>query len=376
MLDQLPVMRPWIDQREFDAVARVLRSGWLAQGPEVEAFEEEFARAVGARHGVAVSSATAALELALTLLGIGPGDEVIVPSLSFIATANSVHRTGARVVFADVDPEFGNLTADSIAARFTDRTAAVIVVHQGGVPAPLHDIEPLCAVRGVPVIEDAACAAGARFHDRPVGASSTLAAWSFHPRKILTTGEGGMLTTESDDFARRARRLREHGASLSAAQRHNSSTAAFEQYVEPGFNMRMTDVQAAIGRVQLARLDEVVDERRMIAAWYADALKRVAGVTPVGDPPWGRSNVQSLWVALAPARAHRRDAVIESMFEHGVFVRRGIMAAHLQPAYAGHATNPLPVTERLTASTLILPVFHGLAEADVERVCEVLASSV
>lgn len=376
MREQLPVMRPWIDQQEFDAVARVLRSGWLAQGPEVESFEEEFARAVGARYGVAVSSATAALELALTLLEIGPGDEVIVPSLSFIATANAVHRAGARVVFADVDPGFGNLTADSIAARFTDRTAAVIVVHQAGVPAPLHDIEPLCAQRGVPLIEDAACAAGSRFHDRPVGAGSTLAAWSFHPRKILTTGEGGMLTTESDDFARRARRLREHGASLSAAQRHNSTSAAFEQYVEPGFNMRMTDVQAAIGRVQLARLEEVVDERRMIAAWYSDALKGITGVTPVGDPPWGRSNVQSLWVALAADQAHRRDAVIESMFEQGVFVRRGIMAAHLQPAYSEHASDPLPVTEWVTAATLILPVYHGLTELDVDRVCDALAASV
>lgn len=376
MTDVIPVMRPWFDTRDEWAVLKTLRSGWVAQGPQVAAFEQEFADAVGAAHAVALTSATAALELALLLHDVGPGDEVVVPSLSFIATANAVRRVGATVVFADVEPEFGLVTAKTVLDRVTPRTAAVIAVHQAGVPLDIEPITAALTVRGIPLIEDAACAAGSWYVDRPVGHAAHLAAWSFHPRKILTTGEGGMLTMQDGDLATRARRLREHGSTLSASDRHRLPSHARERYVEPGFNLRMTDLQAALGRSQLERLPAVVTERREMAEWYAANLKGVAGVHLVHDPPWGRTNVQSLWLRVDSAAGVDREDVMSRLFDKGIGTRRGVMAAHLEPAYSTTPHEPLPVSEWLTSSTLILPLFHGLHRETVDRICDELLNAL
>jgi dTDP-4-amino-4,6-dideoxygalactose transaminase len=245
--DPIPVMRPLLGQEEADAAAEAVLSGWVAQGPRVAAFERAFADMVGAAHGVAVSSCTTALHTGLVVLGVGPGDEVVVPSFSFIATTNAVRYVGATPVFADVDLATGNLTPETIDRVLTPRTKAVVLVHQGGIPADVDAVRDLCDPLGVAVLEDAACAAGSTYHSHPVGTGSTLAAWSFHPRKLLTTGEGGMITTDNGEWAARLRRLREHGMSVSAAERHLSSQPVLEEYLEVGFNYRMTDVQAAIG---------------------------------------------------------------------------------------------------------------------------------
>src|SRR5689334_8229601 len=265
----IPVMRPLLGEEEAEAVAEVVRSGWVAQGPRVAAFETAFAARVGAAEGVALSSCTTALHLALHVLDVGPGDEVVVPSLSFIATANTVRYCGATPVFADVD-RFGNLTPTAVEAALTSRTKAVLLVHQAGVPA---DVAAISAVtRGVPIVEDAACAVGSVLNGRSVGAGALMAAWSFHPRKLITTGEGGMLTTDDLELAARLRRLREHGMSMSAAERHASGGAVVETYDEVGFNYRMTDIQAALGMVQLGRLDAIVGRRRALAQVYHELL--------------------------------------------------------------------------------------------------------
>ncbi|HEX7302508.1 DegT/DnrJ/EryC1/StrS family aminotransferase, partial [Lentzea sp.] len=217
----IPVMRPLLGEEEAQAAAEAVRSGWVAQGPRVREFEEAFAASVGAGHGIAVSSCTTGLHLAVHVLGIGPGDEVVVPSLSFIATANSVRYTGATPVFADVELATGNLTASTVEPVLTERTRAVMVVHQAGVPADVDAIKALCEPRGIAVIEDAACASGSTYKGGPVGANALLAAWSFHPRKLITTGEGGMVTTDDPEWVVRLKRLREHGMSVSAADRHH-----------------------------------------------------------------------------------------------------------------------------------------------------------
>lgn len=370
--DRIPVMIPWLGEEEARAASDAVLSGWVAQGPRVAAFERAFAERVGAEHAVAVSSCTTALHLTLVALGLGPGDEVVVPSLSFIATANAVRHVGAEPVFADVDPVTGNLTPDTVDAVRTPRTEAVLAVHQGGVPADVNALRAACADWDLPLVEDAACAIGSTVGGKPVGHGALLAAWSFHPRKLVTTGEGGMVTTDDAEWAARLRRLREHGMNASAAERHASAKPMLESYLEVGFNYRMTDVQAAIGLVQLGKLDAMIARRRELAARYEELLGDVPGLTPVHDPAHGQSNFQSYWVLLAEDFPVGRDDLLAALAEAGVSARRGIMAAHLEPAYAEHPSAPLPVTERLTRDSLILPLFHTMTEAQQDRVVAVL----
>ncbi|MFD8598622.1 DegT/DnrJ/EryC1/StrS family aminotransferase [Kitasatospora sp. NPDC059646] len=369
----IPVMIPWLGEEEARAAADAVRSGWVAQGPRVAEFERAFAAHLGVPHAVAVSSCTTALHLALIGAGVGPGDEVVVPSFSFIATANAVTYVGATPVFADVDPATGNLTPDTVAPLLTDRTRAVIAVDQGGVPVDLDAIGESVRPRGITVIEDAACAAGSAYRGRPAGAGAGIAAFSFHPRKLLTTGEGGMVTCHDAELAARLRRLREHGMSVSAADRHAGAggAAVLETYDEIGFNHRMTDVQAAIGLVQLGKLPAMVARRRELAGRYRELLGAESAGRLVGDPVHGTSNFQSLWLLL-PEDAPERGAVLGALAAQGVSARRGIMAAHLEAPYKGAARVPLPVTELLTSRTLILPLYHSLTEEQQERVVDAL----
>jgi perosamine synthetase len=368
----IPVMRPWLGDEEAQAAAAAVASGWIAQGPRVAQFEAAFAEALGAGHAVAVSSCTTALHLALIAAGIGPGDEVVAPSLSFIATMNAARYVGAEPVFADVDAATLNLVPDTIAPRLTDRTRAVIMADQAGVPADLDAIRALCEPRGIAVIEDAACAAGAVYRGRPTGATASLATFSFHPRKLLTTGEGGMIVTPDADVAARLRRLREHGMNVGAAERHASQQPVIEHYLEVGYNYRMTDMQAAVGLVQLAKLGRQIERRRELAARYQRLLADIPGLVTIRDPGYGATNYQSFWVMLPDGFPVSRDDLMRMLADAGVSARRGIMAAHLEPAYAGVPCPPLPVTERVTAGSVILPLFHELAEEEQDLIVSVI----
>jgi dTDP-4-amino-4,6-dideoxygalactose transaminase len=364
----IPVMRPWLGREEAEAAAAAVSSGWVAQGPRVAEFERAFAARVAAPYGVAASSCTTALHLALVVAGVAPGDEVVVPSLSFIATANVVRYIGATPVFADVEATTLNLTAATIDAVRTPKTRAVVLVHQVGTPADLDAVHGLCDPAGIVVVEDAACAIGSVYKDRPIGADSDLAAYSFHPRKVITTGEGGMLVTTNEAWAERSRRLREHGMSLSAAARHASSNVVLERYDEVGFNYRMTDVQAAIGLVQLGRLDAIVARRRELAEAYRAHLADLPLAGMIADPPYGLTNYQSCWIELSDDFPVTRDELLQSLLDLGVSARRGIMASHLEPAYADSPHASLPITERLTRRSLILPLFHEMTEDQHDRV--------
>jgi len=381
----IPVARPWLDEQEAEAARRVILSGWVTQGPEVKAFEEEFAAAVGAQYACAVSSCTTALHLALKAVGVSPGDEVITVSHSFIATANSIRYCGAIPVFVDIEPGTFNMNPALIEPAITERTKAILCVHQMGMPCDLRSIIETAHQHNVPVIEDAACAIGSEVNwqgewqriGRPHG---DVACFSFHPRKLLTTGDGGMLTTSNSDYDAKFRLWRQHGMSIPDTARHGAKTVIFEEYTELGYNYRMTDIQAAIGRVQLKRLPEIVTKRRQLARIYFGLLSSVPGLGLPVEPEWARSNWQSFCVRLLEGADQRK--VMQSMLDAGVATRRGVMNVHREPAYrhepwkcahgrSGDCTC-LQESEKAQRQSIVLPLYHQMTDDEQTKVGDVL----
>jgi perosamine synthetase len=379
-LQQIPVAKPILDEREVEAVRRVILSGWVTQGPEVAAFEHEFAEYVGAAHACAVSNCTTALHLALLAVGVGAGDEVITVSHSFIATANAVRYCGATPVFIDIEDGTYNMDPALVEPAITGRTKAILCVHQLGMPCDLRRIVEIGRSRGIPVIEDAACASGSEILwdgqwekiGKPHG---DIACFSFHPRKVITTGDGGMTTTANPELDRRFRLWRQHSMSIPDTVRHGAREVIFESYPEVGFNYRMTDMQAAVGRVQLTRLASIVEERRRIAHEYAWRLSAIDGlVTPI-EPAWARTNWQSYCVELPESCDQRR--VMQRMLDEGVSTRRGVMNAHLEGPYLTGAHGArLPRSERAQRHGIILPLIPSMTDSQVQQVCETLAAAL
>jgi perosamine synthetase len=368
----IPVARPFIGREEEAAVLEVLRSGWVSQGPRVAEFERQFALYVGAAHAIAVSSCTTGLHLALVAAGVKAGDEVLCPSLSFVATANAIRYAGATPVFVDVDPATYNLDPACIEAAITPRTKAILIVHQIGLPAAIAEISEIASRYGVAVIEDAACAIGSEYHGQRIGQPHTLmACFSFHPRKILTTGEGGMITTSDEGIADRIRKLRQHAMSVSDLARHSSSQIVTESYPEVGYNYRMTDMQAALGVVQLQRLDEMIARRRYLASRYSEALAQFDWLVPPVEPAGSRHNFQSYMVRLKENAPLTRDQLMQEMLDRGISTRRGIMAIHRETPYSEERwTNRFPETDSVTSNCIILPLFHTMSEEDQDYVID------
>jgi perosamine synthetase len=383
VLMKLPITRPVLGAEEAAAAARAIRSGWVTQGPEVAAFEREFATMVGSRHACAVSNCTTALHLALLVTGVQPGDEVITVSHSFIATANSIQHCGALPVFVDIDPRTGNLDPALLAGAWSPRTRAILCVHQVGMPCDLAAIVSFARERSLIVIEDAACALGSeiRWEGRmqPIGRPhGDIACFSFHPRKIVTTGEGGMITTSNSESDAKLRLLRQHGMTVPDTVRHSSERVVLESYSMVGYNCRMTDIQAAVGRVQLERLPDLVTARRRLAANYLDLLSPIPQLTLPVEPDYARSNWQSFSVTLPECLDQIK--VMEYLLQRGIATRRGIMNSHREPAYAltnrYRAGSTLTQSERMQDHSIILPLFHEMTSEDQERVVEELNRAV
>jgi dTDP-4-amino-4,6-dideoxygalactose transaminase len=357
----IAIGKPFFDEEEIDAVTRVLRSGWVMQGPEVAAFEAELAAFTGvaAPRTVCVSSGTAALHLALLALGIGPGDEVVTVSHSFIATANAITFTGARPIFVDIESTTYNIDPALIEAAITPRTRAILCVHQMGLPCDLDAVVEIARSHGLFLVEDAACALGAEHKGARIGKPrGDLVCFSFHPRKLVTTGDGGAVIAASDELAARVRRLRQHGMAQTGAPAEI-----------PALNYRLTDLQAAVGRVQLARLPAALDERAAQAARYGTLLGAQV-ILPVDGAPEARTNWQSFCVRTRHA-AH----VLAALETQGISARPGLTNAHEEPAYR-HLGVSLPVSEAARRECVLLPMGPGLTAADQERVASTFLNAL
>ncbi len=371
-MTQIPITRPYLAGTEQDAVAEVIASGWISQGPKVLEFEHQFAARVGSADAVATTNCTTALALALHVSGVGPGDEVIVPSLSFIATANAVWHCGATPVFADIDPLTYNLDPQAAERAITARTKAIMPVHQLGLPADMDTFFAVADRHGLVVVEDAACAIGASYKGRPIGSLGTLACFSLHPRKVITTGEGGMIAVDDPKVAARLRLLRAHGMDASDLARHSSRDVVVESYPERAWNLRMTDMQAALGICQLAALDHILERRSALARRYDQALAQLPHIEAPYDPPFASRTWQSYCVRVGPGAPVGRTELMRLLLADGIATRRGVMAIHREPAYAGDHPD-LPHTEAASEHTLMLPLFPDLTEAEQDRVIDALS---
>lgn len=387
----IPVAKPWLGNEEFEAVKRPISSGWVTQGPEVAAFEKEFAAYVGASHACAVSNCTTALHLGLKAVGV-TGGEVITVSHTFVATPNSIRYCNATPVFVDIDPKTFNIDPARIEAAVTPKTQAILVVHQIGMPCDMAGVLAVAKKKNLPVVEDAACAVGAEIKmdgkwekvGKPHG---QVACFSFHPRKLLTTGDGGMITTNNPEWDAKFRLWRQHCMSVPDTKRHGSKEVIFEEYVELGYNYRMTDIQAAVGREQLKRIPAIIENRRKQADRYRKAIASIPGVIAPFEPEWAHSNWQSFCIYL-PEHCDQK-AVMQKMLDDGVSTRRAIMNSHREPAYAKEPWNcgakpaadcdhAKGVCGRLKESVkaqeraIILPLFHTMTEAEQDQVAESL----
>lgn len=374
----IPIAKPLLGEEEAEAASQAILSGWVTQGPRVAEFERAFASLVGAEHACAASSCTTALHLGLLGLGVGPGDEVITASHSYIATANAIRHCGASPVFVDIDPASFNVDPTRVADAVTARTKAVLCVHQMGMPCDLPALRD--AANGAPILEDAACAIGSAIRIdgawQPIGKPyGVAAAFSFHPRKVVTTGDGGVLTTKSEDLDARFRLWRQHGMSVSDVARHSARQVVFESYPVVGYNYRMTDIQAAVGLKQLERLPWILERRRAIAAAFTRDLDGVAGLQAPHEPAWARSNWQSYCVRLPDGVDQR--AVMERMLGRGVSTRRGIMCAHREAAYSDQPPRcPLPHSEAAQDRCVLIPLYPQMTDLEQEKVVEALIASV
>jgi perosamine synthetase len=367
---RIPLSAPDIDEDDIAAVAAVLRTPQLSLGPQLTAFEQEFAAYIGTQHAVAVNSGTSGLQLCLRAIGIQPGDEVLLPAFTFIAVANVVRLEQAVPVFVDVDADSLNMDPDRARAAITPKTRAMMIVHTFGRPAALDRLMAVAEDHGLRVIEDACEAIGADFKGRRVGSFGDAGAFAFYPNKQITTGEGGMIVTNDITIARRVRSLRNQG---------RTDSGDWLDHAEPGFNYRLSEINCALGRSQLRRIEAILAKRARVAAWYDGCLREEPTViVPELRIPEGRVSWFVYVIRLSDAfKREERDRVVERMMLRGIACGRYFPPIHQQPAYSGWSLrHPLPVTESVGERCIALPFFNQLTKAQVQEVSETLLTVI
>jgi len=367
----LPIAKPYLIEEDAQAAYDTILTGWITQGPKVLEFEDKFKEYTGAKHAIAVSNCTTALHLAMIVAGISQDDEVICPSLSYIATANCIRYVGARPVFAEVKAEDYNIDLVDAEKKITSKTKAILIVHQVGLPANIEGFRELCDKHNLVLIEDAACAAGSGYKNNKIGSHSDLVCFSFHPRKVISTGDGGMITTTKQEWADRLRLLRQHGMSVNDRVRHESSKVIFEDHVELGFNYRMTDIQAAVGIKQLEKLDWIVEERRKIGIQYNEAFKDIDFIRLPMEGPNDYFNYQSYSIYLKQNCPISRNDLMQAMLNRKIATRRGVMTTHRETAYKQYCKGlSLPVSEDAQDRSIIIPLFVPMTNEEIKTVID------
>lgn len=366
---KIPVAKPYLSTEEAQYAYDTILTNWVTQGPRVQEFEEKFAKYTGAAYAVALSNCTTALHLAMIVAGVKAGDEVICPSMSYIATANAVMYVGAIPVFAEVNPVTYNIDVADAEKRITSKTKAILIVHQIGMPADIDAFAALCKKHNLVLIEDAACAAGSAYKGKKIGSHSDLVCFSFHPRKVITTGDGGMVTTNNEAFYNRLKLLRQHGMSVNDRVRHMSDKVIIEDHLEIGYNYRLTDIQAAVGIRQLERLDSIIAERKKIAERYHEGLKDIPFLRLPSEPEGYQTNWQSYSIYLLPACPVKRNDLMQALLDVGIATRRGVMTSHRETAYKNIMPGlSLPVSEDASDNSIIIPLYVPMDMADVDTV--------
>lgn len=380
---QVPIARTSLSEEEIQSVLAPLRSGWLVQGPKVREFEEKWCAFTGASHSIAVTSCTTGLHLSLAALGFGPGDEAIVPAFTWIATANVVEHLGGKVVFCDIDLNTFNLDVEDAARKITPRTKAILPVHLFGLAADMTSVMDLARKHGLWVVEDAACGFGSTYHGRHVGVLGDTGCFSFHPRKAITTGEGGMITTQSAPLAEKLRRLRDHGAAMTDLQRHHGARPyLLADHPDAGYNQRMTDLQAALGSAQMDRAAAIVEERRRLAAIYDQAFASLPWLkTPAQLQGLGHGyqsypclfQPESLTQESLPRVNEQRNAWMDQLQKAGVSTRPATHAVHMLSFYRekyGLRPEDFPNAHAANDCSISLPLFHGMTDVDQRHVIQ------
>jgi perosamine synthetase len=374
-MNMIPISKPFLSTEEAQSAYDTILSGWVTQGPRVEEFENDFAKFTGAKYAVAVSNCTTALHLSLIVAGVRKDDEVICPSLSYIATANSIRYVGAKPVFAEVCNDY-NLDIKDIENRITKNTKAILLVHQMGMPANIDEVKSICKKYSLELIEDAACAIGSSYKNKMIGSHSELVCFSFHPRKVITTGDGGMITTSRLDYYERLKKLRQHGMSVNDRDRHVSKKVIFEKYEELGYNYRLTDIQASVGIQQVKKLNEIVQKRREIASLYNSAFKDIECIDLPKDNEHSTSNFQSYSIILKKNCPIKRNELMQKLLDHGIATRKGIMLAHKEEAYTNFDFKNLEHSEFLSNNSIILPLYVPMSKDDIDFVIKMFINTI
>jgi perosamine synthetase len=370
---KIPVAKPYLTTDEAQNAYDTILTNWVTQGPKVQEFEAQFARYTGAAYAIAVSNCTTALHLAMIVAGVKANDEVICPSMSYIATANAITYVGAKPVFAEVNPMTYNIDPVDAERRVTKKTKAILIVHQIGMPADIDAFKNLCKKYNLTLIEDAACAIGSSYKGKKIGSHSDIVCFSFHPRKVITTGDGGMITTNNKTYCDRFKLLRQHGMSINDRIRHNADKVIIEDHLEIGYNYRLTDIQAAVGIKQLEKLDWIVSERRKIAELYNSAFKDIDFLGVPVDTPDTLTNYQSYSLYLKDNCPIERNDLMQRLLDKGIATRRGVMTSHRETAYIAFCEGlSLPISEKASDRSIIIPLYVPMKTEEVRYVIDTI----